>query len=747
MIPNKSNTVKNRIATSILFMLLVGAILYCIYYLKSSEEEYVEVGQCQVVIGGKEPEVSTALEQAEQEDPYEEDYLPVSVLAQSGNITRAIRLYVSDGVCYAFLPAYVDCTQLICEFDDTLYKVSLSDRNLSAGENLQNIEIGTEYEIDFEDGEQNKQHYTMVFLQSQNLPAVFIDTVSSSMDYVNLVNGNEEPGEFICITADGEIDSSCSMNWIRGRGNTSWGGIGEKNQYNVQLTQKTDVLHMGSAQNWVVQSNREDVSMMRNMLAYDFARDIGIPYAVDSQFADMYINGKYMGTYQVIEKIEAGSNRVDINQDRGFIVEKDYREQDQEQSFETKYGTFAICSPQNPTTDKHDYIADYADRTAEAIDKAAYSDEYLDYIDVNSFAKLFIMNEISNNPDANALSTFYCKEDQTERSKLIAGPVWDFDRAFANDERGADILHSNYSEEWFTDLYHSKAFRTEVSGVLQDIMEETYVKYENDYFDEMQGYLEASYRMNEIRWKEKRGYIASIYPGYEENIGYLKNYFLTRVNNLNNVFNGSEKYHKVEFKIGVQQFAHTYVTEGSVVPKTTVQTIEKYYGVGEWYLESGQEINLDTYQIFDDVTIKCQFGTDAEETETTVEVMAPEKIQTSRKGELAMQWISFIMLMVPGVIALWISGVKKICKENIFAVLMQYLINSFMILLIAYGILYMLYGSVILSFSDIYDESYQFSIYNINVAFKYLLLAGGLAVVVGLAERLFGAIFRKGKEK
>ncbi|MGN0277907.1 MAG: CotH kinase family protein [Lachnospiraceae bacterium] len=745
MIPNKNNTVKNRIATSILFVLLVGAILYCICYLKGSEEEYVEVGQYHVVIGGKEPEESAALDQAVQEDPYNEDYLPINVLAQSNDITREVKLYVSDGVCYAFLPAYIDLTQLICEFDDTLYKVSLSGRNLSTGEFLRNIEIGAEYEMDFEDGEQNRQHYMMVFLQSQNLPAVFIDTASGSMDYVDSVKGNEEPGEFICITADGETDSSCSMNWIRGRGNTSWGGIGEKNQYNVQLTQETDVLHMGSAQNWVLQSNREDVSMMRNMLAYDFAKDIGIPYAVDSRFVDMYINGEYMGTYQVIEKIEVGSDRVDINQDSGFIIEKDYREQEQEQSFKTKYGIFAISSPQELTVDTHDYIADYVNITAKSIDQAPYSDEYLDYIDINSFAKLFIMSEISNNPDANALSTFYYKEDQTERTKLIAGPVWDFDRAFANDERGADILHSNFSEEWFADLYHSKAFRTEVSGVLQDIMEETYVKYENDYFDGIQGYLEASYRMNEIRWKEKRGYIASIYPGYEENIGYLKNYLLTRVNNLNNVFNGSEKYHKVEFKIGAQQFAHTYVTEGSVVPKTTVQAIENYYGVGEWYLESGQEINLDTYQIFDDVTIKCQFRTDAEETEITVEVMAPEKIQTSRKGELAMQWISFIMLMVPGVIALWISGVKKICKENIFAALMQYLINSFMILLIAYGAFYILYGSAILSFSDVYDESYQFSIYNINVAFKYLLLAGGLAVVVGLVERLIGGIFRKEK--
>lgn len=745
---NKSNKTKNRIANLLLLMLLAGAILYCLLYVKGGLKINTEEEKYPVVIRTQEPEVTAASEElTEDTDMYEEDYLPISVLVSCSGITREIRLYVSEGKCYAFLPAYADVTRLSYDFDDAKYEVSLKGKKLSKGECLQGIETNTEYEFEMKDGEDAVFAYTMVFMQSQNLPSVFIDTVSGSMDYVDCVKGNEEPGEFLCITADGKTDSQCAMNRIKGRGNTSWSGIGKKNQYNIQLEKETDVLDMGSAQNWIIQANKFDVSMMRNKLAYDFAKDIGVPYAVDSRFTDMYINGKYMGTYQVIEKIETGTNRIDIDEETGYVIERDFREKDPNKSFETSYGTYAIRSPKDITAQEHDYIAAYVNKAAEAISKAAYSDEYLDYIDINSFAKLFIMNEISNDPDANALSTYFYKADQTDETKLVAGPVWDFDIAFCNDERGTDILCSKYGEEWFADLYQSEAFQNEVSYVLQDIMEEYYEKYENSYFAQMQMYLEPSYRMNEIRWKEKRGFISSLYPEYEETIGFLKYYFTTRLSNLNEVFNGPDQYYKVEFVTGGLQFAHVYVAEGNVIPAQTLQGIEEYYGRGNWRLKNDQEIDADTYQVFNDVIIKCRSIRGDDEAEQLEAELVPEMTKEDEKGELAMQWISFIMLMVPGLIAVWISGNTRLKKENALTVLMQYLCNTFIILLLAYGIFYVLYDSAVLSFSDIYDESYQFSIYNINVAFKYLLLAGVLSVAVGMAERILCAMLNKRKKE
>lgn len=743
---------KNRIANFILLVLFAGAILYCISYPGTDGDEYAKEGQQRAVILAEETTETVSgeesAEDAQEEDPYEEDYLPVSVTAECDSVTREISLYVSEGVCYAFLPAYADLTKVSFVFGEGC-EVRLSGRQITAGEILQQIEIGMEYELDITDQEQNALHYAMLFMQSQNMPAVFIDTQSGSMDYVDAVKGNEESGYFTCVTEDGGIDSESAMNRIRGRGNTSWGGIGRKNQYNVQLADAADVMHMGSAQNWIIQANKLDVSMMRNKLAYDFAKDLGVPYAVDSEFTDMYFNGRYMGTYLVIEKIETGANRIDIDAEEGYVIERDFREKDPNRSFGISYGTYAIRSPKDTTEEAHDYIADYVNRAAESITKAADSDEYLDYIDVNSFAKLFIMNEISNDPDGNALSTYFYKADRTDQTKLTAGPVWDFDIAFDNDERGDDILGSNYGEEWFQDLYRSEAFRAEVAGVLRDIMEEKYEKYSTQYFDDIKAYLEPSWRMNEIRWKEKRGYIASVYPDFDGTLGYLEYYFMTRLENLNQVFNGEEQFHKVEFAVGGLQFAHVYVRDGELIPAQTLQGITDYYGRAKWRLTNDQEIDPDTYRVFEDVRIKCRSIRNDEETdmEDDEDVSGATGTGDDQKGELAMQWISFIMLMVPGLIAVWISGNTRMKRENAFAIVLQYLCNSFVILLLAYGIFYVLYGSALLSFSDSYDETYQFSIYHINVTFKYLLLTGILAAGVGAAERIVGTALRKRQKR
>lgn len=110
-----------------------------------------------------------------------------------------------------------------------------------------------------------------------------------------------------------------------------------------------------------------------------------------------------------------------------------------------------------------------------------------------------------------------------------------------------------------------------------------------------------------------------------------------------------------------------------------------------------------------------------------------------------MQWISFIMLMVPGLFSVWISGNTKMDKENAFAIISQYLLNSFIVLLLAYGIFFVLYGSALFSFSDVYNAAYDYSIFNVNVAFKYLLLAGALSVAVGIVERMIFMTIRKRK--
>lgn len=55
-----------------------------------------------------------------------------------------------------------------------------------------------------------------------------------------------------------------------------------------------------------------DKSLIKNELTYDFADYIGIKYQPHSKPVDLFVNGQYIGAYNLAEKVEIKSNRLDI---------------------------------------------------------------------------------------------------------------------------------------------------------------------------------------------------------------------------------------------------------------------------------------------------------------------------------------------------------------------------------------------------------------------------------------------------
>ena len=45
-----------------------------------------------------------------------------------------------------------------------------------------------------------------------------------------------------------------------------------------------------------------------------FAKDIGLPYAVDVAYIDVFFNGKYNGNYVISEAIEVDRNRMELGE-------------------------------------------------------------------------------------------------------------------------------------------------------------------------------------------------------------------------------------------------------------------------------------------------------------------------------------------------------------------------------------------------------------------------------------------------
>lgn len=81
---------------------------------------------------------------------------------------------------------------------------------------------------------------------------------------------------------------------------------------------------------------------------------------------------------------------------------------------------------------------------------------YSDYIDVESFARMFLIQEYVKSYDCRSGSIFYHRDGMTDSDKLIAGPIWDLDNSL-----GANQKHK-YQESVADRRSGEGAFLTEV---------------------------------------------------------------------------------------------------------------------------------------------------------------------------------------------------------------------------------------------------------------------------------------------
>jgi hypothetical protein len=142
------------------------------------------------------------------------------------------------------------------------------------------------------------------------------------------------------IPADGKTDCTTTITYpdgtpvyagavgvgLRGRSSSGF----PKTQYALELRNpdgtdddSVDLFGMGADADWVLNGMFIDRALLRNRLAYDLYRAMG-HVAPDSAYAELTLNGDYLGVFHLCERIERGAERVDIPPDDGtgssFIV-------------------------------------------------------------------------------------------------------------------------------------------------------------------------------------------------------------------------------------------------------------------------------------------------------------------------------------------------------------------------------------------------------------------------------------------
>ncbi len=251
-------------------------------------------------------------------DGYDSAYDSVSIDINGKGGLKSVRVYTPSDhpdEHYVFLPssAVFSETRLYIKGADTLVLSSegAEDTAVHSGGSLSNVEEGQVYDsalysrsgILIEGGR-------MLFIKSRDTAAVYVRTESGGMENIYSDKDYREYGKIYIEDSDGSIEYMGDLNYIKGHGNTTW--LEDKKSFGIMLHNPSDLFGMGVSYSWILMANCLDNTMFANTLVYNMAREAGMKYSPELHYADLYLNGEYNGLYQIAEKNEVGTERIDI---------------------------------------------------------------------------------------------------------------------------------------------------------------------------------------------------------------------------------------------------------------------------------------------------------------------------------------------------------------------------------------------------------------------------------------------------
>jgi spore coat protein CotH len=336
---------------------------------------------------------------------------------------------------------------------------------------------------------------------------------------------------------------------IRGRGNSSWwqGDVWGKKPYQIEFEKKERILGMPEDKRWVLLAEISDKSLLRNRLSRELSQLSTLEFTPEFSFVELVMNDEHQGTYLFGEKVEATESRVRIGE-FGFLVEIDHMDRiDADDVYFTSdaylqindESVFNIKAPEVTVgSGKHAEIKEHIRKFEEVLFSEDFANPiygYESYTDVPSFIDWYLINEIGKTVDAQWFSSIFFTYIPGEKIKM--GPIWDFDLSFGN----VDYADAQYEEgfwiaenPWIKRLLEDPKFKDQVKNRFAHYYSNMPMLLEK--MDEYAAYLEDSQKVNYDIWGtlgEKVWPNPVWYDTYEEEVEHLKNWFVKRMDWLN----------------------------------------------------------------------------------------------------------------------------------------------------------------------------------------------------------------------
>ena len=401
------------------------------------------------------------------------------------------------------------------------------------------------------------------FYQITNLPTLSYHTYCGLEPYDKVTNLEAE----MCLIYDGGTRIQEYPILTRERGNGSRYYLFNKRPYRIKFNgQKSHHMLKDSplespakCKKWVLMPNWREKSLMRNNIAFEMGRRIGIAYTPWCQSVDVIVNGEYKGNYQLADQVTVDKNRVNVtemspednsppNITGGYLLEIDGYASEEPCNFTTYKGmpiTVKYPAHDDITTEQYKYIRNIFNDMEGKLFAANYKNEtrgYRSALDLRSFLQFFIVGEFSGNMD-----TFHSVNIYKERNDdhLYFGPVWDFDLSMDNDDNAYPTCGNS---NW---LYVRGSGRACVNAFVTRILSDPYANemlcqmwgearksktYSKEslfaYIDSLGEVLKESATLNFIRWDNLGEILTRQHaaPGtYQGELDYIKDYIGKRI--------------------------------------------------------------------------------------------------------------------------------------------------------------------------------------------------------------------------
>ena len=413
--------------------------------------------------------------------------------------------------------------------------------------------------------------------ETSNLPLIVIDTWGETIAdnpkitaWLKVIDNG--PGFMNNQFQDGTDYEGYMGLEIRGQSSQMF----SKQSFSIELRSETgadtsvSLLGMPAEEDWVLYAPYSDKTLLRNSLTYYLGSKMG-EWQPRNRFCEVYLNGDYNGIYVLTESIKRDSNRVEISKLKpveisgddltgGYIIKSDKTEDigtneyftvtpsvhyhnSDNYKFTYVYPDFDEIVPEQKS-----YIKKYLTDAENSLNGDSFSDPaagFRKYLDVKSFVDFQIIQELTNNVDGYRFSTFFYKDKDSKGGKLHAGPIWDFDLCYGNEDftdfnLETDIwLYTKYPDQyggrihWWARLMEDLSYRSSFISRWKELRE---VEFSTDsimmYLDNTIEFLGEAVDRNFSRWPILGEYVWPNYfigETYEEEVDYMKDWITDRL--------------------------------------------------------------------------------------------------------------------------------------------------------------------------------------------------------------------------